>query len=180
MPLDDGRVVRVRGKADRVDRRANGDLVVIDYKTGSERTYKSLSHEAPVTAGTHLQLPVYAHAARAAFGVPGTRVEAYYWFVGRGKNHRIGYVVDGPVDDVFAATVRTIVDGIEAGVFPARPAEPGRPRSSSAASAIPTAWARPTVGGSGRRKFDAPELAGFLGLSLLEGGNAAPSGDGGE
>ena len=39
----------------------------------------------PVTAGTHLQLPVYAYAARAAYGKPDTTVEAYYWFVGQGQ-----------------------------------------------------------------------------------------------
>ena len=97
---------------------------MIDYKTGSERTYTTLSHDDPVTAGTHLQLPVYAYTARAAYGAPDTRVEASYWFVGRGRNRRIGYDVDGSVDDVFSTTLRTIVDGIEGGMFPASPAEP--------------------------------------------------------
>ncbi len=124
VPLDDGRIVRVRGQADRVDRRADGTLVVVDYKSGSEIPYRSLNHDDPVTAGTHLQLPVYAYAARTAYGTPTTNVEAYYWFVGRGKNQRVGYDVDAAVDTVFRRTLRTIVDGIEAGVFPLAPTEP--------------------------------------------------------
>jgi RecB family exonuclease len=107
VPLGDGRVVRVRGRADRVDRRSDGDLVVIDYKTSSDRGYKTLSHDDPVTAGTRLQLPVYAYAARAAYGAPDTRVEAYFWLVGKGRNQRFGYdvrprrrdVLGGPAHD---------------------------------------------------------------------------------
>ncbi|HEV7526974.1 MAG TPA: PD-(D/E)XK nuclease family protein [Acidimicrobiia bacterium] len=172
VPLGDGRVVRVRGKADRVDRRAGGELVVIDYKTGAERDYRVLNHDAPVTAGQHLQLPVYAYAARAAFGAPDTKVEAYYWFVGRGKNLRIGYDVDDSVRDVFATALRTIVDGIEAGVFPSQPPEPA-----------PTPWVKchfcdpDGMGTTDRwrewqRKFAAPELDGFRSLAAVgsEGG----------
>jgi ATP-dependent helicase/nuclease subunit B len=166
--LGDGRCVRVHGKADRVDRRVDGALVVIDYKTGSERSYKSLSHDAPVTAGTHLQLPVYAYAARAAYGGPDTVVEAYYWFVGRGKNQRFGYDVDGPVDDVYAETMRTIVDGIEGGVFPALPTEP------APTPFVPCDYCDPDGMGTAdrwrewERKYDAPELAGLRRLSLGE------------
>ena len=102
--LGDGRRVRMRGKADRVDRRADGDLVVIDYKTGVRPHVRALDHDDPGTAGTHLQLPVYAYAARAAYGGARHRVEAYYWFVGRGRNQRFGYDVDDAVDEVFSAT----------------------------------------------------------------------------
>jgi ATP-dependent helicase/nuclease subunit B len=165
VPLGDGRVVRVRGKADRVDRRADGALVVIDYKTGSERRYTSLSHDEPVTAGTHLQLPVYAYAARAAYGAPDTRVEASYWFVGRGKNRRIGYVVDGPVDDVFSTTLRTIVDGIEDGVFPAWPAEPAPSPFVDCVFCDPDGMGTTDRWREWERKCDAPELEAFRSLS---------------
>ena len=159
--LGDGRFVRVRGKADRVDRRANGDLVVIDYKTGSERSFKSLSHDAPVTAGTHLQLPVYAYTARAAYGKPDTLVEAYYWFVGRGQNLTVGYDVDEAVDDVFTATIRTIVDGIEAGVFPAWPAEPKPTPFIECRYCDPDGMGTADRWREWENKFAAPELVGF-------------------
>ena len=166
--LGDERFVRVRGKADRVDRRANGDLVVIDYKTGSERTFKSLSHDAPVTAGAHLQLPVYAYAARAAYGKPDTKVEAYYWFVGRGQNLTVGYVVDEAVDAVYAATIRTIVDGIEAGVFPAWPEEPKPTPFIQCRYCDPDGMGTADRWREWENKVEAPELAGFLTLARLE------------
>lgn len=124
--LSDGRVVRMRGAADRVDRRADGTLVVFDYKNGSPVYYEGLSAEDPVAGGDRLQLPVYALAARARFaaGAP-VPVEAYYWFVGRGGNRWIGYAVDDAVLATFDGVLRTIVDGIEAGCFPARPSPPG-------------------------------------------------------
>jgi RecB family exonuclease len=122
--IDAGRRVVLRGKADRVDRLDDGRLVVIDYKTGSEESYRKLDHEAPLAEGRHLQLPVYAYAARRTFGGAGSPVEAWYWFLGRVPNRRIGYVVDAPVDEAFAFAVTTIVDGIELGVFPAQPPQP--------------------------------------------------------
>lgn len=166
--LGDGRVVKVRGKADRVDRRADGTLVVIDYKTGSEGTYKTLNHEAPVTAGTHLQLPIYAYAARAAYGESGTHVEAYYWFVGRGRNQRIGYDVDASVDRVFAGAVRSIVDGIEAGAFPAVPAEPAPTPFISCPFCDPDGMGTTDRWREWERKFAAPELEGFRSLAVAE------------
>ena len=116
--------------------------------------------------GTHLQLPVYAYAARAAYGTPDTEVEAYYWFVGRGNNRRIGYDVDAAVDDVFAtdgAHDRRRHRGRR--VPGARRPSPRRRRSSSAASAIPTAWAPTDRWREWERKFDAPELDGFRSLA---------------
>jgi RecB family exonuclease len=153
------RTVVMRGLADRVDRLADGRLVVIDYKTGSERPYKVLDHDDPLTAGQHLQLPVYASAARAAFGDGGSPVEAYYWFVGRGNNQRIGYEVDAPVEVAFVHTVRTIVDGIERGVFPAVPVQP------APTPFVPCRYCDPDGMGTAdrwrewERESDAPEMA---------------------
>lgn len=124
LALGDGRIVRMRGKADRVDRRADGCLVVVDYKTGNVNRFTGIDQDAPLGDGEHLQLPVYAYAARAAYGTPGSEVDALYWFVGKGNNRRIGYRVDADVDATFAQAVRHVVDGIEGGVFYARPPEP--------------------------------------------------------
>jgi hypothetical protein len=158
----------VRGKADRVDRRPNGDLVVIDYKTGSDRRYNGLGAADPVTAGTHLQLPVYAYAARAAYGGAATPVEAYYWFVGRGKDRLVGYPVDDAVDVVFTDTIRTIVDGIEAGVFPLQPDEPAPSPFVSCPFCDPDGMGTTDRWREWERKYEAPELAGFRSLSARE------------
>jgi RecB family exonuclease len=166
LQLGDGRVVRVRGKADRVDRRADGNLVVIDYKTGSQRKYKAISQEDPVTAGLHLQLPVYAYAARAAYGGPATKVEAYYWFVGRGRNAKVGYEVDEAVDAVFVDTVRTIVDGIEAGVFPLAPVEPAPSPFIACHFCDPDGMGTNDRWREWERKQNAPELSVFRSLSV--------------
>jgi ATP-dependent helicase/nuclease subunit B len=122
-PLPDGRVLRIRGRADRVDVAADGSLHVIDYKTGSLTTeVKKLGQDDPVRGGTKLQLPVYGLAGRLHHGSPDARVHAEYWFVTRrGGFERVGYEV---TDDVLAVTsdvLGTIVAGIEAGAFPPHP-----------------------------------------------------------
>jgi len=126
--IGDGRRMRFRGAVDRIDRSQDGSrLVVLDYKTGSARGYEVVvpghaEHDI-VARGRLLQLPVYAAAAREAY--PGAaRADAYYWFVGqRGTIELRG----GPIDDVaqerFRSVMRTIADGIEGGVFPARPGD---------------------------------------------------------
>jgi RecB family exonuclease len=156
--LGPGRTLVMRGKADRVDRLADGALVVVDYKTGSERRFKGLDHDNPVTAGQHLQLPVYAYAARRAFGADDSPVVAYYWFVGRGNNRRIGYDVDAPVDEMFAATLRTILDGIEDGIFPARPPEPAPTPFVECPYCDPDAMGTTDRWREWERKCDAPEM----------------------
>lgn len=122
LPLPDGRSVRFRGKADRLDEAADGTLEVIDYKTGSTRAYGGLGPEDPDAQGRRLQLPVYALAARAHARRDDAPVRAQYWFVSsRGNFARVGYDV---TDDVLAhvsATVALVVAGIEAGVFPSVP-----------------------------------------------------------
>ncbi|HWS44259.1 MAG TPA: PD-(D/E)XK nuclease family protein, partial [Acidimicrobiia bacterium] len=164
VPLGANRVLHVRGKADRVDRRADGSLVVIDYKTGSPDAYTALGHDDPVLGGTRLQLPVYARAARAAFGEAGTAVAAFYWFVGRGNNRLIGYDVDAEVDAAFESVVGAIVDGIEGGVFVANPPPPG-PRPF-----VICPYCDPDGLGTAQRwrewehKYDAPELAPYRAL----------------
>jgi RecB family exonuclease len=122
------RQMRFRGAVDRIDRSSDGRrLVVLDYKTGSSEGYAVLDPEHVehdiVARGTLLQLPIYAAAAQAAY--PGaTEVEAYYWFIGqRGVPRFLGGPIDAPAQERFQAVMRTIADGIEGGVFPARPGE---------------------------------------------------------
>jgi ATP-dependent helicase/nuclease subunit B len=124
--LGDGRRLNFGGRVDRVDRSPDGrKLVVLDYKTGSARNYAVIDadhveHDI-VARGQLLQLPIYALAARAQFP-DAEDVEAYYWFVGqRGAIEMKGGPVDSEATERFESVVRTIVDGIEEGQFPARP-----------------------------------------------------------
>ena len=126
--IGNGRNIRFRGAVDRIDRSSDGSrLVVLDYKTGSARGYDVLDpahadHDI-VARGTLLQLPVYAAAARQAYP-EAEQAEAYYWFIGqRGAIGLLGGVIDDAAQERFRSVMHTIADGIEGGVFPARPGE---------------------------------------------------------
>ena len=126
LPVDLGHQRRlvVRGAIDRIDRTADGQLVVIDYKTGRPNQYKDLAETNPHDHGIHLQLPVYGLAAQRWAGSDGP-VTVGYWFVTEKGGFRwIGYplTTDALADALDA--VDHIVSGIERGLFPARPQEP--------------------------------------------------------
>lgn len=132
--------IRVRGVIDRVDRNAEGELRVIDYKTGS-------SHLDPqaLLDGTRLQLPLYAAAARdLALGEP---VDGLYWALRRGEAGRLRLVdfeftddssrthrgVDGAI--VLAADhIARSVAGIRSGRFVPEPPRDGCPTYCPAAA----------------------------------------------
>lgn len=119
VPLGDGRMVRLRGKIDRIDTGPAGGLVVTDYKTGKADKYRALGTD-PIDRGQRLQLPLYGQIAGAAFGA--SRVRSEYWFTSRrARFERIGYVLDDAVLERTRDALRTVVDGIRGGVFPARP-----------------------------------------------------------
>jgi ATP-dependent helicase/nuclease subunit B len=120
--LPDGREVRFRGSADRVDQ-AGDALVVVDYKTGSARRFRKIGEMDPTAGGTKLQLPVYAHAARAGLGLPEAAVSAEYWFLRKDQGTRIAVPLTAEVDRAFSAAVDAIADGIGGGLFPHRPPE---------------------------------------------------------
>ena len=91
---------------------------MIDYKTGRPN---GIDPDDPTAAGRMLQLPVYAHAARASFGDPDTAVGAAYWYVStRGQFRWAELVLSPEVDARVDEVLRTIADGIDAGVFPCR------------------------------------------------------------
>ena len=80
----------------------------------------------PTSAGTQLQLPVYALAARSAFGNDDTPVVAAYWFVStRGRVPVGGGRARRSHQARFDEVLRVIVDGIEHGVFPCSLDPPG-------------------------------------------------------
>lgn len=111
-----GGAVAMRGSADKVDRAADGTLLVTDVKTGKKAGYSAIEKD-PVVGGTRLQLPVYAHAARAAYG--GETAEAMYWFVRRDAGSRIPLTLDEDLERLYSASVGILVDHIARGWFPA-------------------------------------------------------------
>jgi RecB family exonuclease len=170
IPLGDGRTLRLRGKIDRIDRAADGRLVVTDYKSGKPDSYAALDKD-PCDRGQRLQLPVYALAAGATFGSADTPVHSEYWFTSRrGQFKRIGYLVDDPVLEQARTALRTTVDGISRGVFPARPEGDGNVLYYCP-GCDPDALGEHGVAEAWRHKAEAPELAA---LRSLLGEGATP------
>ncbi|MEW1975438.1 PD-(D/E)XK nuclease family protein [Microbacterium profundi] len=117
----DGGALMMRGSADRVDEVDDGTLLVTDFKTGRSDSFRKIAGD-PVVGGTKLQLPLYAHAARAAFG--NERVESRYWFVGRrNRGDVIPVVLNEELETLYRTTLSTLVRGIREGRFIARPPE---------------------------------------------------------
>jgi hypothetical protein len=122
LALPDGRQLRFRGKADRLDEGDDGTIHIVDYKTGKADSYRGLSEEDPDQRGRRLQLAVYGVAARHHRGMPDADVIAEYWFVSaKGGFKRIGYHITDDVLRRVCSTLDTIVSGIEAGVFASHP-----------------------------------------------------------
>jgi hypothetical protein len=165
----DGRTLRLGGSVDRIDRWANGQYSVIDYKTGGHSSYKDLSHENPLRNGELLQLPIYAHAVRSVYGLErDVAVDSRYWFVKEPKQ-RLGYVVDTPVEDALDEALIAIVDGIESGMFVAR-----TPAPSGWKTWVECEYCDPdSLGTTDRhrdwlRKHTSPELSRYLDLVGIE------------
>jgi ATP-dependent helicase/nuclease subunit B len=73
--------IAVKGRVDRIDRTADGDLVIIDYKTGSPPTAKQ------VRAGFALPLGLIGYMAEelAIKGVSGEASHFEYWSLAKDK-----------------------------------------------------------------------------------------------
>jgi ATP-dependent helicase/nuclease subunit B len=122
--LADGRTVQFRGRADRVDRDAGGGLVVSDYKTGRQAAIARLGSGDPLDGGRRLQLPLYALAARQAFGSRGP-VVARYWMVSAERCASYFQLeLDEHLERHFADVVGRIARAIDEGLFPAIPGPP--------------------------------------------------------
>ncbi len=122
VPLADGSMVRFRGAIDRVDVSPTR-VLVIDYKSGGTWGYDGLSDD-PVLAGRHLQLVLYARAARANVAETGSDVRAEFRFVSsKGKFERRQIVADDRADARLAEVVQHAADGIRAGAFLPMPGE---------------------------------------------------------
>lgn len=124
--LSNGRTIRIHGTIDRIDRNENGEIRVIDYKTGA-------SHQSAndLLSGTRIQLPIYARAAKDSLGL-GEVVEGFYWAILIGKESQLKLSsfefenFSGPMaaQMVLEAHLDVIIDGIEQGTFtPSPPAD---------------------------------------------------------
>lgn len=163
--IGNGRSVSVRGSIDRVDATPHGGLLVVDYKTGSARSYQKLGPEDPTLGGYRLQLVLYDLAARSLLGIAGTADgHGAYWFVStKGQFSDVGYATNAARRQVLEA-VNSIIDGIGDGLFPLHPDEPvWRPW-------VPCGYCDPDGMGTRdqwrdfQRKRDDPALARYLDL----------------
>jgi RecB family exonuclease len=115
IPLGDGRVLRVSGKIDRIDRRSDGALVVRDYKTGRAPRDEG----GTFRGGQQLQMPFYVLATAEMF--PGQRVAAAFLdYVDGGR--RVSFDPETVTGEGFRALLRGVVDLIRQGVFVQEPA----------------------------------------------------------
>jgi hypothetical protein len=164
--LADGRSLRLRGSADRVDAVGDGYLV-IDYKTGGSKRFAKLGPDDPHANGTQLQLPVYAAAVREVFDAPDADVTAAYWFVSsRGKWVWRELVLDEAVGGSVDEALVTIADGIASGVFIARAEAPGFGSWIECASCSPDGLTTADRARELERKAADPALAAWLALAL--------------
>ncbi|MEO0495534.1 MAG: PD-(D/E)XK nuclease family protein, partial [Actinomycetota bacterium] len=166
LPLADGRTLTVRGAIDRVDETHDGTVIVIDYKTGSTRSYKDVSEDDPTPGGTHLQLVLYTLAARRILSRPDAPGRGVYWFVtAKGGFSTIGYPVTPEIETAALDTVGRIVDGIAAGHFPAHPAVPKFRPWVDCEFCEPDALGLSHQYADWRRLAPHPELADYVDLS---------------
>ncbi len=126
LDLPSGRRIRLRGSADKVDQARDGTLMITDLKTGGSSHFSGLATD-PTAAGTKLQLPLYAFAARQQLG--DHPVLAQYWFVRKSRRAdgpaRIEVFLDADVEGTYLAVLDVLVEGMASGLFLARaPAEP--------------------------------------------------------
>ncbi len=123
IPVGDGQTVRFNGRIDRVDRAADGTLLVYDYKTGSAYSYKKLdSGESEMGSPAFLQLPIYGRAVQEKHGLDGESVAAYYWFASEREDFRVvGGSLDSVVDSRLEDTLGVLVRMAESGTFPPVP-----------------------------------------------------------
>jgi RecB family exonuclease len=172
--LPDGRAIGLRGSADRVDVTSDGAITIVDYKTGSARSFAGLCEADPTAGGTKLQLPVYAYAARAALGRPDAPVAAEYWFLRKDRGKRIELALTPQVERVYAETLAVIADGMAAGLFPHRPpAQDGWGGFVECRFCDPDGFGVHERRDQWTRKCDDPRLAAYLRLVDPDAATAA-------
>ena len=136
LALKDTEEIRLQGVIDRVDRDAQGNLRVLDYKSGSSHMGKE-----DLLQKRRLQLPVYALAARDALKL-GEVSEGLYWAVlaGRAGSLKLSKFEEAGLRGVEGAAAYAldalgeIVQGIRKAEFPPVPPQGGCPAYCAAAA----------------------------------------------
>lgn len=113
------RGIRIHGRADRIDRKADGALAVVDYKTGQPPTARR------VQEGFALQLGLIGLiAGDGGFeGVSGEADGFEYWSMGKARDGTMGYVTEPvlegrkksgiPREDILPETQRYLNDALD-------------------------------------------------------------------
>lgn len=121
--VDDTRF-QVRGLIDRLDKDGNGNLRVLDYKSGSTKYSQS-----DLRKGLALQTPLYALAAEQFLVGEGERVaESHYWHItireASGSLRFDGTVRDHELAETAVQQAALNVERTRSGIFPAAPEKP--------------------------------------------------------
>ena len=135
LSLRDGeRRLRLRGIIDRIERRPDGKVRVIDYKTAGPWDYGNRT----VREGKRIQLPLYVLAARDVLQL-GEAVDGFYWHVRQAEPS--GFTLRKFEDregqsalQVAAEAGWQVVEGVRKGAFPPRPPDAGCPAYCPAAA----------------------------------------------
>ncbi len=109
VPLFGGRI-KLQGRIDRIDENEQGELVVIDYKTGSPAPYRGVAFDG----GRRLQHYLYAIAVEQLLGQKVARME-YRFPTARADNAVVDYDVDGL--SAGKELISALLDNVAAGRF---------------------------------------------------------------
>jgi len=116
-PLFDLAGVLFRGKIDRVDKDANADTHIYDYKLRASKKDEKVSAEDPTGGGLRYQLPIYAEAIAG-----GESVSVAFWPLtgdSRGVVNEIGW--NDELRSKVIAELRPRITAMQNGYFPAVP-----------------------------------------------------------
>jgi ATP-dependent helicase/nuclease subunit B len=134
------------------------------YALAAQQRYGMQSGEAglPNQAGQHDQAGQPNHAGQHdQAGQPNQPVWAEYWFTSRrGRFERVGFLVDDAVLAKTRTALRTVVDAITSGIFPARPLS----ESGAWNCAACTAAGHPEVQRAWLAKSGDPVIDGYLAM----------------